>query len=470
MSGAGNRRRTLACFPMGWARKLSAGALVALAALCVTAPASMADAWLPHAPGSIWQYRWSDSTYNPSGTVEDVVVQQQKGSGFNLSWADTSDTPPGASQASISCPSGADIGEMSFQDSNAGLLNLNWNSCPPPSNEPILCPTTTCANSLSSSLYNVIWGNRSPVLSEPLLRGLTWNSTGAADNSVSSTSSYLGLQLVKVPAFPSGVVAAAVRTRIVQAGALGDPYGSGTRTTWWVRGVGPVRIVFQHSGGSSAPVTNVDLLKTNLKPVSNLPDQDYFPLRLGLKGTYKWTNSKYMRHAETEKLQVAAVANRSARISVFSVPGGPMKVAAQYGFTTRLDGVTDIYAQSSAASVVKFPALKHNRHFFTPVDLMTYGFNPLIPAYPQAGDTWHSGNRTDLQTFGVTGTTKVIGVRKVHVPAGTFQALEVRSTLTQKGSRFGSGVRTMWLAPNHGLVKLVFQHRDRSVSTVQLIK
>jgi hypothetical protein len=61
-------------------------------------------------------------------------------------------------------------------------------------------------------------------------------------------------------------------------------------------------------------------------------------------------------------------------------------------------------------------------------------------------------------------------VTKVKVPAGTFQALEVQSVLTQKGPRFGSGVRTMWFGANTGLVKLVFRHRDGSTSVVQLLK
>jgi hypothetical protein len=58
----------------------------------------------------------------------------------------------------------------------------------------------------------------------------------------------------------------------------------------------------------------------------------------------------------------------------------------------------------------------------------------------------------------------------VRVPAGTFQALELQSTLTQRGFPFGSGVRTMWFAAGRGLVKLVFKHRDGSTSVVQLLK
>jgi hypothetical protein len=64
----------------------------------------------------------------------------------------------------------------------------------------------------------------------------------------------------------------------------------------------------------------------------------------------------------------------------------------------------------------------------------------------------------------------VIGVRRVRVPAGVFQALEIESSLSQRGYRFGSGMRTMWFAPGRGLVKLQFNHADHSVSVVQLVK
>jgi hypothetical protein len=333
---------------------------------------------------------------------------------------------------------------------------------------PILCPTTSCANSLSSALYEVIWGSRSPVLSEPLLQGTAWTATGGANNDVSSASQYVGQQLVKVPAFPTGVEASVVRTQIVQAGALGDPYGSGIRTTWWVGGVGPVRVVIDHAG-NPGPVTEADLMSTNLTPRPVLPDRNFFPLKIGLAGTYRWTNSRHMRKPELERVTVSAVSGQSAKLTVKSV-SGPMRVAGQYGFSTRLDGVTNLWGASAARSLVSWPKLRHGRHLFTPVDLMTYGFNPLLPAYPAPGDAWRSGSAVDFHVYGVTGRTRIVGVRRVHVPAGTFSALELTSRLTQKGSRFGSGTRTMWLAPGHGLVKLVFRHRDGSRDLVQLIQ
>ncbi|HJS94326.1 MAG TPA: hypothetical protein VJ741_08685 [Solirubrobacteraceae bacterium] len=450
--------------------KLGVLCLVVCAVALCTPAGALADEWFPDPANATWQYLWSDSTYNPSGTVENVVVQQQQGSSFTLAWADPQDQPPAAGATSISCSQNSDVGTMSFEGTNSGLINTNWNSCPPPVNMPILCANPSpCSNSISSTLYTLIWGNRVPVLSEPLLRDTTWNATGGGDNSVESSSRYLGVQLVKVPAFPRGVSAAVVRTNVAQSGALGDPYGSGVRTTWWVYGVGPVRIVFDHSGGNGAPVTTASLLATNLRPMPPPPDADYFPLVQGMTNKYKWTNKKHLSQPEVESVTVSAVANRSSRISVKSV-SGPIRVVAQYGFDARVDGLTNLWGSSSVATLVKFPRLGHKRHFFTPIDLMVYGYNPVLPGYPQAGNRWGSGNPADFQTFGVTGRTKIIGVRKVHVPAGTFAALEVRSTLTQRGHPFGSGVRTCWFAPGRGLVKLVFKHRDGSVSVVQLMK
>jgi hypothetical protein len=426
----------------------------------------MADDWFPHPANAQWQYAWSDTTYNPGGTIENVIVQQQTGLSFILAWADSANQPPTVG-STTQCGPGADIGTMSFQDSSEGLINTNWNSCPPPPNMPILCPTpSNCANSLSSALYDVIWGNRVPVLAEPVLQGTTWNATGGAQNEVSSSSQYLGLRVIKVPAFPKGVLAAAVKTNLALAGTPGDDYGSGVRTTWWVRGVGPVLVVFNHVDGNT---TTASLLQTNLTPMPALPDPDYFPLRQGMSGKYKWTNRKHLRQPEIEKITVAAVSNRTARLTAQSV-SGPIRTVGQYGFSLRLDGLRNIWGSTSAATLAKLPRLGHNRHFFTPLDLMTFGFNPLLTAYPQPGQGWSSGNRRDLDVYGVTGTTKVIGIRTVHVPAGTFQALELQSNLTQPGYPFGSGVRTMWLAADRGLVKLVFKHRDGSTSLVQLLK
>src|ERR1700751_931269 len=115
------------------------------------AAGARADAWLPHPAGARWQYLWSDTTYNPAGTVENVDVQQQQGVNFTLAWAQAGAQPPAAG-APLFCPGDVDLGTMSFQDTSQGLVNTTWNSCPPPSSYPTgqLCAAgaSSCPDSL----------------------------------------------------------------------------------------------------------------------------------------------------------------------------------------------------------------------------------------------------------------------------------------------------------------------------------
>jgi hypothetical protein len=448
----------------GWV--LFATAVVAF----ISVSSASAGGWLPHAADATWTYQWTDSAYNTTPTNEKVTVKSQAGSSFVLAWTtEGADNPPDAPGS---------VGTVSFQETNSGLFNTDWSSNPPPAAFPTLCPSlASCGNSLASSFYNVIWGARAPVLAEPLLTGTSWSATGAAQNDVSSSNDYLGVEAVTVPAFPAPVLAAKVRSQITQAGALGDPYGSGVRTTWWVYGVGPVKVVFQHAGGTGAPVTTVALQATNQTAQKPPNDISYFPTKVGLKGTYRWTNPKYFKKPVIESYTVDQSANGTAILKVQSV-SGPLKVAGAYQFTSRLDGVTSVASATKAAALAKLPPLgpsalpaAKRRHFFTPFDLMTFGFNPVVPAYASPGLTWSSdaGSR-DFAVYGVNGTTRIIGVQKVKVPAGTYDALVLTSTLSQPGFKFGSGTRTMWFAPNKGLVKLVFRHGDRSVSRVELLR
>jgi hypothetical protein len=87
------------------------------------------------------------------------------------------------------------------------------------------------------------------------------------------------------------------------------------------------------------------------------------------------------------------------------------------------------------------------------------------------GQTWGSKNPSrDFSTFGVNGSARVLGVQKVKVPAGTFDALVVRASLSQPGFKFGSGTRTSYFVAGKGLVKLLFRHGDGSLTTVDLLK
>ena len=456
-------------------RSFSHVVLLALAAFAVAAPAASAasapsltdpsDQWLPSAPDATWAFDWIDTQYSPKATRENYTVASQSGTTFRLAW--TANDPDNPSQQ-------AGTGEVDYQRTDAGLVVTNWSSSPPPPQFPVLCPSASqCSNSLASVHYQLIWGNRSPVLLEPLLHGTRWDSLGGGNNDVASANRYLGTELIKVPAFPNGVVAAKIESNITQAGALGDPYGSGVRTVWWVRGVGPVHLEFRHAGGD---LTLADLMATNQTPRAAPSDAAYLPLNRGDTMRFRWRNTKHMPKWSRQQFDVSQVVNNTARVDVKSL-SGPIKLSGSYVFSTRLSGITNLSATTKAASLATFPPLgplsrpkDERRHFFTPFDLMTFGLNPVLTAYPAVGQTWStSTNSRDFAVYGATGGSKVIGFRTVRVPAGRYRALVVQTTLHQQGFSFGSGRRTSWFAPNVGLVKLQFAHSDGSVSVVERI-
>ena len=444
-------------------------ALVLVLAMASTAAASslddVSDQWLPRSDGAQWTYAWTDSVFSPLPRVERYAVTGRNATAFRVQW-----TEPNPAEADI-----ASSGLMDFQQTEAGLVNVNYQSSAPPVQFPILCAAAgDCGNSMAGAWYLLIWGTRSPLVAEPLLVGTRWNTVGGANNDVASRNRYAGRAKVTVPAFPQPLDAAVVESSVTQTGALGDPYGSGSRTVWWVRGVGPVRIVFRHSGGQ---ISEAVLRSTTLTPKPLPPDTNLLPLNLGDSMTFRWRNDRHLKQWSTQRLSVSDVVNNTSRVDVKQV-SGPITVAGSYSFSTRLDGVRNLAASVKAATRAKFPALgprsqpaDERRRFLTPLDLMIYGFGPIVPIGEPDGYSWVSSRKSDdWRTFGVTGRSTIGGTRTVKVPAGRFKATVIRSTLTQSGFGFGSGTREMYFAPGKGLVKLVFKHKDGSVSTVERTK
>lgn len=418
-----------------------------------------ADQWLPRSDGASWTYSWSNSTYSPAARTEQFGLQARLDTTFRLRWQE-----PNASAQTV--PS---AGTMDFQHTDGGLVNLNYQSTPPPVQFPILCAIATeCGNSMAGALYLVIWGTRAPVLAEPLLRGTRWGAQGGAGNDVASDNRYSGRDHVTVPAFPNGIEAAKVESQVTQAGAIGDPFGSGVRTVWWVRGVGPVRIDFRHASGE---LSRAELQTTNLSPKPLPSDVNLLPLNRGDRAVFRWRNNRHMKKWSRQQFDVMQVVNNTAQVDVKHL-SGPIAVAGSYLFATRLSGVTLLSGTTRAATRAKFPPLgprADRRHFFTPFDLMAFGFSPVVPIGAQKGTSWRSAREgRDWKLFRVTGVSKVVGTNtKVRTPAGRFRTTVVRTTLLQRGHRFGSGRRTSYFAAGRGLVKLTFRHRDGSVSTVE---
>lgn len=441
------------------------GAIVALGWTTTAWGAGTQDAWLPSTDDAKWVYTWSNSAYSPTPRTEEVTVDGRAGELFRLRWAETG----------LTAEDRPAQGTMDFRDTAGGIVNITYQSSQPPPAFPVLCASAQdCGNSTAGTLFALTWGSRSPTLAEPLVRGGRWTSTGGASNDVSSANRYVKRTKVRVPAFPQGVEAAEVESEVTQGGALGDPFGTGVRTVWWVYGVGPVKVVLRHQGGET---TTSELQSTTLTPRPAPSDANYFPLRRGDVATFRWRNSKHLKRWSRQRFEVTELVNGSARVEARST-SGPLRAVGSYTFASRTGGVTHLQGQSAARTRATFPGLgprrlpaDKRRRLLTPYDLLVFGFGPVLPGDPKPGATWRSSrDSADFRVFGVDGTSRVVGTQAVRVPAGRFQALAVRSTLRQPGFSFGSGTRTAWFAPDKGLVKLVFRHGDGSVSTVERLR
>ena len=232
--------------------------VTAVAVLALTlGGVARADDWWPHPDDATWTYAVDGQPLQPDLTKEKVTVKGQKGKAFTLTWTTKDQGNSGDSPLSF--------GDMAFQETTAGLINTGWASNPPPPDFPILCPQIGgCNNSLASTMYYLIWGSRSPVLAVAAPAGDDVAGHGRrAERRVEHVELRRDARR-QGSCVPDGSSPRRCEPRSTQAGALGDPYGSGVRTVWWVFGVGPVKMTFEHAGGADAPVTTSELQATNL--------------------------------------------------------------------------------------------------------------------------------------------------------------------------------------------------------------
>ena len=126
----------------------------------------------------------------------------------------------------------------------------------------------------------------------PLTEASTW--TGQGDWNAQTRTQIEGFETV---AGPAGTFHNAIKLKTLISGTQdksdeGNAFVNGTRYLWFAKGVGPVRLRYEHASGM---VTEAVLLSYE---VSEAPD-DYFPLATGNRWTYAWKND-YRQEAAIE--------------------------------------------------------------------------------------------------------------------------------------------------------------------------
>ena len=129
----------------------------------------------------------------------------------------------------------------------------------------------------------------------PLAVGNTWTQKGHREAQVQTIVE--GYEAVEVSAgtFPDCLKHKIVITEAKAGSPLRSSLVNGTRYLWFAKGVGIVKMRYEHASGTT---TGAELLEYNI-PVKG---EEYFPLQVGNAWTYKWQND--YRNAIIEKCEV----------------------------------------------------------------------------------------------------------------------------------------------------------------------
>ncbi len=161
------------------------------------------------------------------------------------------------------------------------------------------------------------------------------------DWSVSATTTLEGFEIVAVP---GGTFSEAVKYKTVLTGAKGDTqaaaFVNGTRFLWLARGVGIVRMRYEHSDGK---VTEAVLLSHNLADKSDR----WLPLQVGNRWTYAWKND-YRQEAAIETWKVSEQSEDLRSSSPRRSSGGGPEINVVDPNSVTLDLSQDTWVKISA--------------------------------------------------------------------------------------------------------------------------
>ena len=145
-------------------------------------------------------------------------------------------------------------------------------------------------------LISYLVHHRTDLFRFPLVVGDTWTQEGKWDSQMETTLE--GYEAVEVSAdlFTICLKHKTVFTDADAGSELKSSLVNGTRYLWFAKGVGLVKMRYEHSNGV---ITEAELLKYEL-PVE---EQEYLPLQVGNIWTYKWQND-YRDEAAIETCHV----------------------------------------------------------------------------------------------------------------------------------------------------------------------
>ena len=322
-------------------------------------------------------------------------------------------------------------------------------------------------------------GNIRPTLLRfPLTVGSTWKweNTESSDRYLQARVTIENSETVEVAAgiFPNCLKHKTVFTNTKHnVGLAGTPVFAeaknalvnGTRYLWFAKGVGLVKMRYEHSNGI---ITEAELIDRKVPGNSN----EYLPLTSGTMWTYKWHNN-YFDETYIETVQLSGKDNEFSnriwrRLNV--------KVTTENGQELR-EGVFNIAKTDSALALTRS------------VDRGLGGPNSASVLKHTLLENITASHETDLLRFPINvrqiwtqpGTQRSIekitieGIEQVKIAAGTFRKCLRQKTVitgatagTEEQDAFVNGTRYLWFAKGVGIVKIRYEHSNGAVTEAEL--
>lgn len=300
----------------------------------------------------------------------------------------------------------------------------------------------------------------------PLAAGKTWEDNW---NSTSKTT-LEGYEEVEIAlgTFPACLKHKTVLTGAHIGNTLENALVDGTRYLWFAKGVGLVKVRYEHSNGI---VTEAELIGYEISGESNA----YFPLNIGSTWTYQWKNDYYNEvFIETARIEI----NRNTREKFKGGLHLAVKVASESGETL---GERDFYIVKTDAflgvrQASSRPNIKSTKPLLYPTSIFSDNIStswPELFRFPlTVGKTWTEDGWSNSYL-----QTTIEDYESVACTAGVFQHCLKHKIVftgaeadTELESSLINGIRYLWFAKGVGLVKMRYEHSNGVITEAELIE
>ncbi len=299
----------------------------------------------------------------------------------------------------------------------------------------------------------------------PLTVGKTWEDKWNA----TAKTTLEGYEKVEIVL---GTFPACLKHKTVLAGAhigseLEKSLVNGTRYLWFAKGIGIVKMRYEHSNGI---VTEAELIAHYVPEKSD----EYLPTNLGTAWTYKWQND-YYNEVFIEKAHIDA--NSNTREHFKGDLRLAIKVTTENGEAL---GTRDFYMKKTGAflglkQASSRPSIRSSRTVPASPSLFLKNVSSfhrtVLFHFPLTiGQTWKYQGRSASQA-----RVTIEPYEQVEISVGTFPKCLKHKTVfteatanTEAESAVVNGTRYLWFAKGVGLIKMRYEHSNGVVTEAEL--